>query len=204
MSTNMIPYMQRIEILVLAAGKSERFGRNKMLELIDGKEMLKRVVEEALRSGAEVTVVVGHEREKVEQILRGINVKLVFNEDYQSGMSSSIKAGIRESTADAIAILPGDMAFIQSDQIRAVIEEYKRTGAPIVVPTYHGRGGHPILFSSSLRGELLRITEEGRGLKEITARHQNEIARIELNTARILVDIDYQKDITLRRGEIQG
>jgi len=196
--------MQRIEILVLAAGKSERFGRNKMLEPIDGKEMLRGVVGEALQSGAEVTVVVGHERERVEQILKGLDVKVIYNENYRSGMSSSIKAGIKESNADAILILPGDVAFIQSEQIRAVISEYIRTGAPIIVPTYQGRGGHPILFSSSLRDELLGITEEGRGLKEVTARHRDEIDRLELHTARILVDIDYQKDVTLRRAEIQG
>ncbi|MEM2166130.1 MAG: NTP transferase domain-containing protein, partial [Candidatus Bathyarchaeia archaeon] len=83
-----------IPLIVLAAGQSKRFGRNKLLEKIDGSTIIERVVKNALSSKAdEVIVVLGFEAHKVLNVLKKFNCKFVFNEEFYSGQSSSVKVG---------------------------------------------------------------------------------------------------------------
>lgn len=190
-------------IIVLAAGESTRFGENKMLYQIDGVPIIRRVVMAALRDYAETIVVLGHEAERVRQAIADLGVRPVYNPNYREGMSSSVKAGVREAVGErGILVLPGDVAFITSDLIDAVVKAHRETGALIVLPTYRGRGGHPILFDVRLREELLKISEEGRGLKEVVNRHLQDIYRIETGTPRVLLDIDYRDDLERARREL--
>jgi molybdenum cofactor cytidylyltransferase len=193
-------------VIVLAAGMSTRYGKNKLLEIIDGRPLIRGVAEAVIRAGLKPVVVVGHEKEKVLDVLKGLEFESVENRNYKEGMSTSVKAGVAhvKERARALMVLPGDVAFIKPEQIRAVLEEYSKTKAPIVIPTYKGRGGHPILFDKSLFGELLQITEEGRGLKSVVKKHEKRVHWIEVGTARILVDIDTQEDLSKRVKELEG
>ena len=195
-----------IYTIILAAGMSTRFGRNKLLEPIDGKPLIRGVVEAAVRAGTETVVVVGYEKEKIIEALRGLKLEIVFNPDFKEGMSTSVKAGVRNviNRAKAVMILPGDVAFIKPEQIRLVLEAYLSSKKPIVIPSYKGRGGHPILFDSSLFNDIMSISERGRGLKEVVKKHADKISYIEAGTARILVDIDTQEDLVKRVREIEG
>ncbi len=199
-------YISRdVYIVVLAAGMSTRFGKNKLLYPIQGKPMVRRVVEEAIKAGLKPVVVLGHDKERVREVLDFLDVELVENPDYREGMSTSVKAGLKavKDRAKAVMFLPGDVAFIQLEQIRAVYDAYKEGDGLIVVPTYRGRGGHPILFDRSLFNEIMGITEEGRGLKSVVQAHRDDMRRIELGTARILVDIDTERDLRERIREIR-
>lgn len=191
--------------IVLAAGMSTRFGKNKLLYPIQGKPMIRRVVEETIKAGIKVVVVLGHEKERIKQALDYLDVKFVENPNYEEGMSTSVKAGLKAvmDEAKAVMFLPGDVAFIQARQIRAVYDAYKKGGGLIVIPTYRGRGGHPILFDRSIFEEIMGITEEGRGLKSVVQAHRGKIKMVELGTARILVDIDTEMDLKERVREIQ-
>ncbi len=195
-----------VYVIVLAAGMATRFGKNKLLYPIQGRPMIRGVVEESVKAGLRVAVVLGHEKEKVRKALERFDVNFIENPDYKEGMSSSVKAGLRAvmDKAKAVMFLPGDVAFIRVEQIRAVYDDYVSNDGPIVLPTYRGRGGHPILFDRSLFKEIMGITEEGRGLKSVVQAHRNGIRRIELGTARILVDIDTERDLEERIREIQG
>ncbi len=192
--------------IILAAGMSTRFGRNKLLEPIDGKPLIRGVAEAAVRAGTETVVVVGYEKEKIIEALRGLKLEIVFNPNFRGGMSTSVKAGVKSviNRAKAVMILPGDVAFIKPEQIRLVLEAYLSSKKPIVIPSYKGRGGHPILFDSSLFNDIMGISERGRGLKELVKKHADKISYIEAGTARILVDIDTQEDLVKRVKEIEG
>ncbi len=190
-------------IIVLAAGESTRFGENKMLYRIDGVPVIRRVVLAAINGLAETIVVLGHEAERVREALQGLDVRTVLNPQYREGMSSSVKVGVRAASATrGILVLPGDVAFMTPELVKLVIEEHRKTGALIVLPTYNGRGGHPILFDIRLRDELLNISEAGRGLKEVVNRHLQDVYRIETGTPRILLDIDYREDLERARREL--
>lgn len=187
-----------ISLIVLAAGSSIRFGRNKLLEKIVGISIIERVVKSAVSSKTdEVVVVLGYESEKIKAVLKNFNCKFVFNENFREGQSSSVKAGVRSvmEYADAVMILPGDLALITPASINKVIEEYGKSGAPIVVASYREFLGHPILFDKSLFNEIMKISEETAGLKAIVNQYRDLIRRAEVNSDEVLIDIDYEEDI---------
>ena len=190
------------DLIILAAGESTRFGENKLTYMLNGAPIIRRVVMESRLPDVRVIVVVGHEQEKIRGALKGIDVDFVYNKDYKKGMSQSVIAGVRASNSTkGILILPGDMAFIKSKIIEQVISSHKNTGSKIVIPTYNGRGGHPILFDVSLKDELLHIKEETRGLKEIINRHENEIYKVELGTPIVVHDVDVKEDLNFNFNE---
>jgi molybdenum cofactor cytidylyltransferase len=191
-----------ISLVVLAAGMSTRFGENKMLYPIDDEPMVRRVVNTALSSSVdEVVVVVGFEAEKVKEVLKGLRCRIVENPDYAiGGQSSSVKCGVRHinEKADAVIILPGDVAFIDATVINKVVEEYRRRKAKIIVAAHRGKPGHPILFDRSLIPEILTIDEAGYGLKAVVNRHKAEVVYVEANTPNVLLDIDRKADLNRR------
>ena len=186
-----------ITIIVLAAGLSTRFGRNKLLEPIGFGTMIERVVSETLRSRADKTVVVlGHDADKIREALKGLKCHFVVNEEFEKGQSFSVRKGLSavEEAAQALMILPGDVAGVNHQMIDAVIAEYMETGAPIVTAGHHGISGHPILFDRSLLGELKQIDEESRGIKKVVAKHRSERRLVE-SSPLTLLDVDKQDDL---------
>ena len=116
-----------ISLIILAAGLSTRFGRNKLLEKINGVTMIERVVKSAVSSKVdEVAVVLGYEALRVKEALKNFECRFIFNEDFRKGQSSSVKAGVKAvmGYADAVMVLPGDVAFITPKSINMVIAEY--------------------------------------------------------------------------------
>ena len=119
------PY--KISALVLAAGLSSRMGStNKMLMPVEGKPMLLGVVEGLIASTAdEVIVVLGHEHEKVKTIIPSHQkVSIILNENYQLGMSTSIKVGVKQlmDPSDGCMICLGDMPYLTTDDYNQMLE----------------------------------------------------------------------------------
>lgn len=187
-----------ISLIVLAAGLSERFGRNKLLEKINGVTIIEKVVRSAVNSKAdEVVIVLGYDAETIKNALEGKKCKFVFNENFMAGQSSSVKAGLKSvfDYAEAAMILPGDVAFITPKEINAVIDEFKKSKSPIVVPSYKGKLGHPILFDRSLFPQIANINEATKGLKDVVNRNQSLIKEVETSSDEILHDIDREDDL---------
>lgn len=191
-----------ISIIVLAAGLSTRFGRNKLLEPIGQSTMIEHVVSESLGSKAkQVIVVVGHDAAKVREALRGYRCDIVYNDEYEKGQSYSVRKGLGKvkKGADAVIVLPGDIALVDHSMIDAVIDEYSSCYAPIVTAGYRGSSGHPILFDKNLFEELKNIDEATRGLKSVVSKHRQQLRLVETSEASLL-DIDKQDDL-LRLAE---
>ncbi len=194
--------------MVLAAGESKRFeAGNKLLFRVGGKSLIRRVVETAISSlASEVIVVTGHQAELVEREisdLRDERLRIVRNVNYRGGMSSSVKVGVASTSreAEAVAILPADVAFISPSSIDHVILAYARLRPKVAVASYAGRPGHPILFDRSLLKEILQIDEESRGLKAVVLRHKEEILSVPVDDPRILIDVDRLKDLERVRAD---
>ena len=202
--------MAKIALIILAAGKSTRFPGNKLLRKVDGETLIERVVSRGLKSNADaVFVVLGHKPEEIERVLRRLatpKLRIVYNPEYEKGLSYSVKTGIRAAAewgAEAFMILPADVAFIEVGDIDKVIEKYLETGSNIVVATHRGRHGHPILFSRRLLGELLEIREETYGLKSVVSAHRSEIAEVE-GSEFTVKDIDTEEDLAEVLEKIRG
>ncbi len=186
-----------VSIIVLAAGLSTRFGRNKLLEPIGSNTMVGRVVSESLKSKAkQVIVVLGHDSEKIRRNLKDYKCEFVFNEDFLKGQSFSVRKGLTrvKKNADAVIVLPGDVVLVDHNMIDAVVDEYSTCYSPIVTAGYHGSSGHPILFDRNLLGELENIDEETRGLKSVVSRHRSQLRLVETSEASLL-DVDRQEDL---------
>jgi len=186
-----------VSIIVLAAGLSTRFGRNKLLEPIGSTTMIERVVSESFKSKAkQVIVVLGHDSDKIKRRLKDYKCDFVYNEDFLKGQSFSVRKGLTKvkKDADAVIVLPGDVVLVDHTMIDAVVDEYSTCYSPIVTAGYHGSSGHPILFDRNLLGELENINEESRGLKSVVSRHRSQLRLVETSEASLL-DVDRQEDL---------
>jgi molybdenum cofactor cytidylyltransferase len=186
-------------LIVLAAGKSTRMhGRNKLLVKIEGKPMIRRIVETALNSKVdEVIVVLGWEAQKIRGVLADMPCRFVLNKDYERGQSSSVRAGLQDvgQTTRAILVLPGDVARIDTHSINVVLDAYNNGKAPIVVAAHKARLGHPILLSRELFEEIEQIDEQTFGLKSVVKRHEAEMQLVETGTENVLQDVDAPADL---------
>ena len=147
--------------LVLGAGGSSRLGQPKQLLPYRGTTLLGWVISQAEETPTldEVTVVLGGAVEEVRAQLELRRAKVVVNPLFGEGCSSSYKAGLAalDPRAAALVILPGDQPSVSTEAIDRVIAEWQTSGAWIVVTSYQGQRGHPLLFSRELFPRLAEL-----------------------------------------------
>jgi molybdenum cofactor cytidylyltransferase len=183
-----------IAAMVLAAGRSTRMGAaNKLLADVGGKPMVRHATEAALASQARpVIVVTGHQADEVRAALAGLGVAFVANPDFATGLSTSLKAGIRalpKETAGALVVL-GDMPLVLSSHIDRIIETFERSShAAIVVPVHQGRRGNPVLWPADLLPELLRLDGD-TGARRLLGTYADRVVEVDLATHAIEIDVD--------------
>ncbi len=196
----------RIGILLLAAGRSTRFGpSNKLLADLDGVPLVRRTALNMLASqAASVTVVTGHMADEVAAALGGLDLTQVHNPDFSAGLSASLKAGLKAlpTGLDGVVIALGDMPRITGAHVDKLIAAFApKEGRAIVVPVHDGKRGNPVLFSSDLVAEMLALTGD-IGAKPIIGQHADEVSEVDLGTDAIFVDVDTQEALTrLKAGE---
>jgi molybdenum cofactor cytidylyltransferase len=170
---------------------------NKLLLKLDGETLIERVVKTAKGSSAdEVIVVLGHEAEKVREQLVKLDCKVVVNENYMRGQSESVKVGLAAvaSSAEAVMILPADVALIDAESINSVIDEHRKSKSQIVIASHKHQSGHPILLDRALFQEVSQIDESALGLKAVINRHRSEVKYVEVGTENVLIDIDTREE----------
>lgn len=193
-----------ISAVVLAAGRSTRMGKNKLVLPLDGKPVLQRVLDALKDSKVDETVVVLGEgaadiRRKVD--LEG--TKVVLNSRYEEGMSTSIRAGLSRvsRSADAAIIVLGDQPFLSSSLLDALIEGFMEEGAPVVVPVHNGGRRNPVLFAKRAFPEVLRATGD-RGAKSVLEKY--EVLEVKVTDPEAVMDVDtpsdYEKAVAHSRG----
>ena len=188
--------MARVSAIVLAAGLSRRMGSaNKMGLIYQGKPLVHHVIDQLAKSAAFETIIV------TSEISQGLfpNHEFILNEHYQTGMTSSIQAGVKAASeqSEGYMICLGDQPFIQTedyDQLIQIFEE-KLKGNPrvIVLPTHDGKKGNPVIFSSHYKGAILSH-QQPDGCKEIVQAHKKDVIFQEVHTAAILLDVDRPED----------
>ncbi|MHA1444455.1 MAG: nucleotidyltransferase family protein [Candidatus Hodarchaeales archaeon] len=191
--------------ILLAAGESKRFRpENKLLHKINGVPVIEHLLKAFLQSKINtVTIVVGYQKAEVisvtKQLVSSANIPINFVENQEfrkGGMSSSIIKGIHSIIkSDAVLITPADIPFIPTTVINALINYFTDNKPKIIIPSCDKRKGHPILISSLLYPEVLSISEEFRGLKEITTKYQDQIVYLPFKAKGIIRDIDTKEDL---------
>lgn len=184
-----------VAAVLLAAGLSRRFGSNKLLHLIDGRPMLRRVAENlvaALLPQDEVVVVLGHQAEAVRAALDGLPVRCIVNENYVDGMGASIAAGVSGigDKAAGVMIMLGDMPWIGAGQIRVLRAAFDRAAADaVVLPVHQGRRGHPVIFSRRWFPALCALRGD-RGARSVLEAAGNDVIEVAMPDDGILRDLD--------------
>jgi molybdenum cofactor cytidylyltransferase len=184
--------MAGISAILTAAGESSRMGRPKALLPWHGVTLLEYQVRSLLDSGvSEVVVVLGYRADDAVPYAIGHGVRCVTNPDYRLGRSTSVRVGLGEIGPDAEGILLLAVDQPRSSEIvSAVVRAHRRTDALITSPRYRGRGGHPLIFSASLKGELEGISEEGQGVREVFQSHRDEVVELEIDDPLVRLDIN--------------
>ncbi|WP_243372705.1 molybdenum cofactor cytidylyltransferase [Geotalea sp. SG265] len=182
--------------IVLAAGSSTRIGQPKQLLPFRGRTVIERVVDNALESALQVvTVVLGHEADRIKPLLERREVTIVVNDAYRAGQSTSLQAGLKAlpGNADGALFLLGDQPLVTATTIDTIIEAFAETRPPIVIPSFDGRRGNPVLFSRETfpRMKTLRGDCGARGLFQ---EYASQIKSVEVHTPAILMDLDTEED----------
>ncbi|MCU1385012.1 MAG: metal-dependent phosphohydrolase sub domain protein [Acidobacteria bacterium] len=189
-----------IPAIVLAAGRSSRMGRAKAtLPAGDGDTFLARIVHTFLDAGVDdVIVVVGHEAEPIARSFAasGLPARFVVNHEYDEGQLSSLLAGLgaidRPGVTAALVTLV-DVPLVSAATVRAVVDAYLRTHAPIVRPTSGARHGHPLLIDRSLFAAL-RAADRAQGAKPIVRAHASAAGDIPIDDEGAFTDIDTEEE----------
>ena len=186
-----------ISAVLLAAGESRRMGEFKQLLPFGDKTFVETCAVNLLESHVgEVIIVTGHREPDVRRAVGNRPVRFVHNSDYQSGMASSIKRGVEAVSQDSQACIIAlvDQPQVGAGVINRLIQTYERRSHPlIVIPSYEGKNGHPILFDISLREEILDMDSE-QGLRQVVHAHADLIARVEVSSPAVLEDCDLPED----------
>jgi molybdenum cofactor cytidylyltransferase len=204
--------MIRVAAIVLAAGRSSRFRaaggaeETKLVATLDGKPMVRQVVEAALASRARpVVVVVGHARGAVEAALRGLSVPVVFNPDYATGLSSSLRAGLSAIPAEvqgALAML-GDMPGVEARLIDALIDAFAaQPNVCGVAPAQGGRRGNPVLLGRALFDRAKRLEGDEGARRLLAALPKGDILEIAAPGSDVSFDIDTPGDLANMRHHL--
>ncbi|HYP00378.1 MAG TPA: nucleotidyltransferase family protein [Pyrinomonadaceae bacterium] len=165
--------------VVLAAGSSSRMGSPKQSLQYRGESLLRRAALTALGARCHpVIVVTGANAELSRRELEGLDVQEVLNTRWETGMASSVGAGVEglisaNADADAVVLLLCDQPHVTADIISALVVAHRSTGSPVVASTYDGSFGVPALFGRTLFAELMGL--EGKsGAKEVIKKYAAE------------------------------
>jgi molybdenum cofactor cytidylyltransferase len=198
---------RRIAALVLAAGRSTRMGGpNKLLAEIGGRPLVRIAVEEALASRARpVIVVTGHQRDKVEAALAGLNVTRVHNPNFADGLSTSVKAGLAAlpEDVDGAIVCLGDMPQVTATLIDTLTAAFDpERGALVVVPVIDGQRGNPVVWARRFFAELMALDGDV-GARNLIGRYPEAVAEVALTDTAALVDVDTPDALDRVKAELE-
>jgi molybdenum cofactor cytidylyltransferase len=188
--------MNEIWAIILAAGESKRMKVPKLLLPFSGKTMIEKVIENIARSEVFRTLVVlGSYRDEILGVIRDLPISHCYNENYRSGMLSSVKCGFRNLPMhyDAVLVFPGDQPMIEPEVINEIIKAYREKGKGIVIPVHRKKRGHPLLIDFKYRDIVDKISD-GEGLHSLANTYQEDVLEVKTKSPGILKDFDTKED----------
>jgi molybdenum cofactor cytidylyltransferase len=196
---------RRVSAVVLAAGASTRFGSLKQLLPLGTRTLLQHVLDVATASPVhEVVVVLGHGAEQVAPHLPPW-CRVVLNENWRAGISSSIQSGLEaiDHRSEAALFVLGDQPRVTTSGIQTVLQAYYGTTRPIVVPTYRGQRGNPALFDRRIFSALAEL-EGDVGGRQVSDSFPDQVLTVEMQSADLFLDIDTLADYERYRGDAEA
>ena len=169
--------------IVLAAGSSVRLGRAKQLIQLNRESLLRRTARMAVEAGcAPVFVVLGYRAEEMQAQLQGLPASPLVNENWPSGMGSSLRCGMAavaqlHPQPSGVLALVCDQPALSTVHLRTLLARHTAADFPITASFYSGKPGVPAVFSSRLFPELLSAQAD-RGARDLTRSHQGQVQTV--------------------------
>ncbi len=186
-----------IDGVILAGGYSSRLKKNKMTLIFNDLPIICNVIEAMKQYCDKIIVVTGHYHDEIERVVKKYEVvNVVRNTNYNLGMFSSVKAGVKDINNDFF-LTPGDYPLIKASTYKKLLD----SKGMIRVPIYNGRKGHPILISKELIDPLLKEPVESN-LKVFRDRYK--VNYIEVDDKGVLIDVDTMEDYLTIKGIKKG
>jgi molybdenum cofactor cytidylyltransferase len=199
--------LERVGGVVLAAGLSSRMpGGSKLLAPFAGGTIVECAAEAGLMAGLDpLSVVVGHEGQRVAERFAARPVQVVFNPDYSVGRVSSLQAGLRSVDAGAhpalgaVVVLLGDEPNVRPEVVLRVVAEWRCTDTRIIRARYGDRPGHPVLIDRMAFPEVLALRPDDAVWESLVAAG---VEALEVNVGHPApVDVDRPEDLTAARRQ---
>ncbi len=171
-------------------------GTQKLLLPFAGRTVIGHIAAQVLASPVDRTIiVVGHDAAAIKSALVGQSVDFVPTPDTEGDLLSSVRCGLRAVPVeiDAVLVVLGDQPSITSELIRQLIEAGNAAGRSIIVPMHDGKTGHPLLFSTRYREEILTGYDDV-GLRGLLQAHAGDRLDVPVASSSVLSDMDYPED----------
>lgn len=182
--------------VILAAGSSSRLGRPKQLLPLGDRPVLAHTLAHAVAAALDgLIVVLGHEAAAIRAQIDFGAARVVLNDAYREGQSTSLRIGLEAlppDTAAALFIL-GDQPLIGPAVLDALLAAYRETAAPIVMPTYDGQRGNPVVIARALFPALAAITGD-QGARGVIRAHAAEVREVPIPGPPPTDDLDTEED----------
>ncbi len=183
-----------VPAVVLAAGRARRMGRPKLVLPLAGRPLIVKVVETLLAHTGDVWVITGARSELVRAALAHLPVRCRHNPDHDRGMVTSVQCGLRAAGRPGPwLICLGDQPGLTADTVREVIAMAVTAPGQIAVPTWCGKGGHPILLPDACYEEVLALPAT-QGLDAVVKRDPHRVVRVPLPDRAVVEDVDTPED----------
>ena len=187
-----------VSALLLAAGESRRMGTiNKLALTVEGTPLLRRTAMTLLSATLnEIVVVLGHKAEEARALLEGLPLRLVENPDYAQGQMTSVYRGMQalQQPCDGVMVCLSDQPLIEANDLnalmRAFVEECPRS---VLVPTFQGRRGNPIVLAWRHR-EAILAGERNLGCKRLIEKHPSLVWPYPMDNDHCVFDLDTPAD----------
>ena len=183
-------------IIVLAAGASTRMQQPKQLLTYDDQSLLVHTIEEAQKSLMPVVVVLGAHSQEIMSDINDLEIDVEVNKNWESGMASSIKAGLEKAMEiyeemENCILAVCDQPYISSVLFQELLDQKKTSGKKIVASSYAGTLGTPALFDKKYFEDLLNMQGD-HGAKNLLQKYNEDVASVHFKKGEI--DIDTKSD----------
>lgn len=189
--------LENCAIIILAAGKSGRLGSPKQLVRFQDKTLIQHAIDTALATQMKpIIVVLGAYAQKIKTIIADKKVHIVENSDWESGLSTSVKCGLKELITTyplkkSVIFMVCDQPFVSSDILIGLLTTQVQSGMPIVACNYQGINGTPALFTDSMFEALTTLTGD-MGAGKLIRQNQDNTALFPFPEG--IIDIDTKED----------
>lgn len=182
-----------LAVAILSGGESQRMGSPKALLLYRGKTFLEHLLEVTQHPRVEITrIVLGAHVEEIRRLLGDRATNVIVNTEWHKGQLSSIQAAIRSLSAhrtEGLILCPVDHPIISEALVANLIEAFDASGKAIALPSFRGRRGHPVIFRSTLYGELLQASPE-IGARQVVWAHADDVVEVPTEEEGVVLNVN--------------